>query len=55
MKKSKQLIIHIKEIQNQKIIGFELKDFTKDEAIIILNRCLFRLLDGYDDYIDVKQ
>ncbi|MBW2975199.1 hypothetical protein KY366_05770 [Candidatus Woesearchaeota archaeon] len=51
----KQLTIHIKEIEDQKVIGFELKDITKDEAIVIFNRCLFRLLNGYDDYVDVKK
>ena len=55
MEKNKQFIINIKEIENQKIIGFDLKGITKDEAIVILNRCLFRLLTGYDDYVNVKQ
>jgi len=52
--KSKQLIIHIKESKNQKIVGFELKGISKDEAIVILNRCLFRLMHEYDDYVDIK-
>ena len=51
MAKSKKLIIHVQDIDNQKLVGFELEGITKDEAIVILNRCLFRLLNGYDDFL----
>jgi hypothetical protein len=52
--KSRQLVIRIKEIGNKKIIGFELDGISKDEAIVVLNRCLFRLLDDYDDFIKIE-
>lgn len=52
---SKKLIIHIQEIDNQKLIGFELKDITKDEAIVIFNRCLNRLLYDYDTDIKITK
>ena len=53
MNKTKRLIIEIKEIDDQKVLGFELKEISKDEAIIILNRCLFGLLADYDNPIKI--
>ena len=50
---SKKLTIYIREINGQKLVGFELKEITKDEAIVILNRCLHRLIHDYDCAIDV--
>ena len=52
--KTEKLVIHIKETKNQKIIAFELGELSRDEAIIILNRCLYRLLHDYDEYVNVK-
>ena len=52
--KTRQLVIEIMEIKNKKIIAFELDDISKDDAIVILNRCLFRLLHSYDDYMEIK-
>ncbi len=49
----KKLIISIEEIEDHKLIDFELKDITKDEAIIIFNRCLNRLLHDYDYYVEI--
>lgn len=54
MQDTKQLTINIHNIENKKVIGFELNDISKDEAIVIFNRCIFQLLNGYDDYIEIK-
>ena len=51
----KSLTIHIKEAEGKKIIGFELKDISEDEAIVIFARCLFRLLGNYDDFLTVRK
>ena len=52
--KPRQLIICIKEINNKTIIGFELDGISRDEAIVVLNRYLFRLLDDYDDLVKIE-
>lgn len=48
----KQFTIHVKEVKGFKMIGFDENEFTKDELIIILNRCLHRLLTDYDYYLE---
>ena len=51
----KVLTIHIREENNKKIVGFELKDISEDEAIVIFLRCLFRLLSNYDNHLTIKE
>lgn len=51
----KNIVINIKELRGEKIMGFELNEISEDEAIVILQRCLFKLLEGYDDYLKVEK
>lgn len=44
----KQFVIRVKEIDGQKMVGFDDSEFTVDELIVILNRCLHMLLTEYD-------
>jgi hypothetical protein len=45
---SKKLIIYVTETDNHKLVGIELNDISKDEAVVILNRCLNKLLHEYE-------
>ena len=45
---SKKIIIHVTETDNHKLIGLELNGITKDEAVVILNRCLNKILHEYE-------
>jgi hypothetical protein len=42
---SKKIMIHIKEIDEKKLIGLDIKDFTKEEVIVVLNICLNKILN----------
>lgn len=51
----KQLIIHTTEVEDQQLLGFELIDISKDEAIVMLNRCLHSLLNDYDTTVKILE
>ena len=44
----KRLVIDVEERFDQQVVAFELDGLTKDEAIVVLHRCLFRLVSEYD-------
>ena len=51
--KSKKIIISISEVDDMKLVGLELKEITKEEAIAVLNRCLNRLLNDHCMRVDI--
>lgn len=42
---SKEISIHIKEIEKMKLINLDIKDLSKEESICILSMCLNKILN----------
>lgn len=50
---SKRIIISINEVDDMKLVGLRLEEVTKEDAIVIFNRCINQLLSSYDMKVDV--
>lgn len=50
---SKKIIIHIDEVDEEKLIGIELKNITNEEAISVLNRCQNKLIKNSEYSVEV--